>query len=349
MSERLVSEKRIKCLVWDLDQTLWSGILLEGDAIALRPGVREALVALDRRGILQSVASQNDPQRAIEQLAAWGLADYFLHPQIDLAADKVAQVAAIADLLSFQLAHVAFIDDDPAQRAYVAYALPQVTVLEADQVGELAQMEMFAVERPTEEARRRREFYRAEVQRQEVERSWRGRRLDFLRHCQTVLALRAAAAQDVPRVSELIERTNQLNTAARRFGQADIVGLLDDSDCRLTVARMADRFGDYGTVGVLIARRLGREWLIEVLLVSCRAMGRGVGEALLCHELQQAQTEGQAAIRALYRQTAYNRAMHMLFVTHGFKRGQEEDGVVTYRHDLGTIPDFPAWLEVRVA
>lgn len=343
------TENKAKCLVWDLDQTLWSGILLEGDAVALRPGVREAIVELDRRGILQSIASQNDPQWATEQLAAWGLADYFLHPQIDLVADKAAQVAAIADLLGFRLEHVAFIDDDPAQRAYVAYALPDVTVLEADRVGELAQMEMFAVEHPTEEARRRREFYQAEGQRQKVERSWRGRRVDFLRHCQTVLSLCAAVAQDVPRIAELIERTNQLNTAARRFDQTDVAGLLDAPDYRLMVVRMADRFGDYGTVGVLITRRLEREWLIEVLLVSCRAMGRGVGEALLCHELQQAQAQGQASVRALYRRTAYNRAMHMLFVTHGFKRGQEEGGVVTYRHDLGTIPDFPAWLEVQVA
>lgn len=343
-----MSEKRIKCLVWDLDQTLWSGILLEGDAVALRPGVREAVAALDRRGILQSIASQNDPQQATEQLAAWDLVDYFLHPQIDLAADKAAQVAAIADHLGFQLAHVAFIDDDPAQRAYVAYALPDVTVLEADQVGELAQMEMFAVEHPTEEARRRRELYQAEAQRQEAARSWQGRRLDFLRHCQTVLALRPATPQDVLRIGELIERTNQLNTAARRFSQADVAGMLVASDYRLTVAQMADRFGDYGTVGVLIVRQQRQEWLIEVLLVSCRAMGRGVGEALLCHELRQAQAEGQASVRALYRQTAYNRAMHMLFVTHGFRHEREQDGVATYVHDLAAVLDFPAWLEVRV-
>ena len=85
------SQKRIKCLVWDLDQTLWSGILLEGDEVVLQPGVRETIIELDRRGVLHSIASQNAPHPALRQLAAWSLADYFVHPQFSLAADKPSQ------------------------------------------------------------------------------------------------------------------------------------------------------------------------------------------------------------------------------------------------------------------
>jgi FkbH-like protein len=340
--------KKIKCLVWDLDQTLWSGILLEGDPVALRPGVRETIVELDKRGILQSIASQNDPDLALEQLRAWGLVKYFLHPQFDLIADKASQIANVRHLLNLQLEHMAFIDDDPGQRAYVAYALPAVTVLEASQAPTLTHMDMFAVEHPTEETRHRREFYQAEIQRQAAERDWRGQRLDFLRSCHIVLALRPAAPQDVPRIGELVERTNQLNTAAHHLSTQDIARQLNSSDYCLMVAHMSNRFGDYGTVGVLIVHQLPQKWVIEVLLVSCRVMGQGIGEGLLCYGLRQAKEQGQQSLHALYRKTAYNRAMHLLFVTHGFKRWQEQNGLMTFTHDLRVVPDYPTWLDVQI-
>jgi len=113
------------------------------------------------------------------------------------------------------------------------------------------------------------------------------------------------------------------------------------------VAHMADRFGDYGLVGVTIVRQGQGEWSMEVLLVSCRAMGRGVGEALLGYGMRQARAQGQRALRAAYRKTAYNRAMHMLFVTHGFRRAREENGVITFIHDLEMVPDYPIWLNIR--
>jgi len=347
----VIPERRIKCLVWDLDQTLWSGILLEGGAVALRPGICETITELDRRGILQSIASQNDPALAIEQLRVWGLFDYFLHPQISLPADKSFQVSNIASLLSFQLEHIAFIDDDPRERAYVAYALPAVAVLRADQALTLTQMAMFIVDQPTEEARRRREFHRADAQRRAVEHGWRGRRLDFLRHCRIVLVLRRAAPEDAPRIAELVERTNQLNVAAYHFNERDILGQIGSPDYRLTVARMSDRFGDYGTVGAMIIRQLQPKWLIEVLLVSCRAMGRGVGEALLCCAIRQASEQGRKSLHALYRMTDYNRAMYTLFVTHGFKREQKQSGVIGFVRDLTMVPDYPdypAWLDVQI-
>jgi FkbH-like protein len=348
MSGILENEKRIKCLVWDLDQTLWSGILLEGDLVDLRPEIRDTIIELDQRGILQSIASQNHPEAAEDQLRALGLFDYFVHPQMSLTADKPSQISKIADQLNLQLEHVAFIDDDPSQRAYVAYALPEVTVLEASEASALTRMPIFAVERLTQEASRRREFYLAEVQRQAAERDWDGKRLDFLRSCKIVLKLRPAVPRDTSRIAELVERTNQLNTSAQQLTQADITLRTGAFGYRLTVAEMFDRFGDYGTVGALIHRLSGQEGLIELLLVSCRAMGRGVGETLLCHTLQQAQAYEQQCVHALYRRTEYNRAMQLLLVTNGFKRGREQDGMVTFTHNLEFIPDYPAWLNVQI-
>src|SRR5215218_1506267 len=99
MSETTKKPKTVKCVVWDLDHTVWNGILLEDERVELRPGVLELIRALDERGILQSVASRNDRERAMARLEALGIADYFLHPQIDWNA-KGANVERIAQKLN---------------------------------------------------------------------------------------------------------------------------------------------------------------------------------------------------------------------------------------------------------
>src|SRR3954467_5726758 len=114
MSEKK-KPKGVKCVVWDLDHTVWNGILLEDERVELRPGVLEIIRELDERGILQSVASRNDHARAMERLGALGIADYFLHPQINWAA-KGQNVETIAKKLNIGLHTFLFIDDPPLER-----------------------------------------------------------------------------------------------------------------------------------------------------------------------------------------------------------------------------------------
>ena len=169
-----MSADRIKCLVWDLDDTLWRGTLLEGDDVVLYPGACETLKELDRRGILHSVASQGDRVLASAALERAGILPYFLHPQIGLESEKPEQIRLIAERLGLSLEHLAFIDDSPFQRAYVEDALPELTVLEASRLPDLISMDLFDVGRATAEATRRRERYLDGERRGEAERSWSG-------------------------------------------------------------------------------------------------------------------------------------------------------------------------------
>jgi HAD superfamily phosphatase (TIGR01681 family) len=150
-----MSQKKIKCVVWDLDHTVWSGILLEGDTLALRPGVRELIEAFDERGILQSVASRNESAPAREQLKKFGLEQYFLHPQINWD-PKSESVRRIAERLNIGLDTFAFIDDQAFERDEVRFSLPTVRTYDAAEIDRLRADHDFVPRVITEDARRRR-------------------------------------------------------------------------------------------------------------------------------------------------------------------------------------------------
>lgn len=341
--------EQIKCVVWDLDQTLWSGVLLEGDVPVLRPGVRTTLEALDRRGILHSIASQGDHALSLSALRTLGLEDYFLAPQIDLLRDKAEKIATVAETLNVQFEHLAFIDDSAYHRALVTHSLPAVAVFDAWQAAELPALPVFRVGQSTPESRGRRRLYQAELQRQTAQQHWSGSRLDFLKSCHIQVTLRAARRQDVARIGELLERTHRLNASIRTSSPQTLADLIGSGPYRVTVAQLSDRFGDQGLVGVLILGQEPDRWEIDTLLVSCRVMGRGVGETLLVYGMTVAKEQGQKLLQARYLQTASNRPMSVLFATHGFRPNPPKDATVSFRHGLAQIPDYPAWVSVRLA
>src|SRR5438128_684304 len=132
-------EAKIKCVVWDLDNTLWEGVLLEGDDLVLRDNVATIIETLDRRGILQSIASKNDYQQAMATLSGFGLKDYFLFPQIGWDT-KAVSIGLIAKSLNRGLDTVAFIDDQAFEREEVRYSLPDVRCLDAVMLDLLLEM-----------------------------------------------------------------------------------------------------------------------------------------------------------------------------------------------------------------
>jgi FkbH-like protein len=148
----------LKCLIWDLDFTLWDGILAEGDAVKLFNGVADIVRTLDQRGILQSIASRNDEAQALGRLRQLGLAEYFLHPQIHWGA-KSGSVGMIAQRLNIGLDSIAFIDDQPFELDEVAASHSEVLCLTAEKRDELLEMPEFTPRFVTDESRERRLMY----------------------------------------------------------------------------------------------------------------------------------------------------------------------------------------------
>lgn len=273
---------RIRVVVWDLDDTVWEGVALEaGDALpAVREPVRHAVATLVERGIVCSIASRNPPELAA-RLAGDPFFATFVAPQIGWGWKSDALVA-IARRLQAPLDTVAFVDDDPFERAEVAAALPDVLVLDAGAVGEWLHHERLAGGPGTAEAARRVAILHDHERRDAAEATFAGDRTAFLRSCEIELTARPATAADATRIAELAERTTQYNTSGRRYEPAALADRLAASTVTATVFSLCDRFGDDGLVGVaVLARSAAGEHVVELLAVSCRAAGRGIVAAVI--------------------------------------------------------------------
>lgn len=306
----------VKCLVWDLDNTLLDGTLLEDGPVGLAAGVRGVLAELDRRGILQSVSSKNDHDLAWPHLHRLGVAEYFVEPQISWR-PKSAAIRQIADRLGFAPHTLAFIDDEPAERAEVAFHLPQVRCYPAAQAGALVRLAEFSPPTLTAEAGARRHLYQAATRRSQARDQFTGPDEQFLRGLRMLVRIEAATDADLARLAELTARTSQLNATGVPYSDQRLRALRADPGHALLVVSLSDRFGTHGAVGaVLLARHRG-VWHLKMLVTSCRVVSFGTGAALLRWLVDQAARAGVHLV-ASFRRTDRNRIMEVTYRFAGF-------------------------------
>jgi FkbH-like protein len=275
-----VTRPMAKCVVFDLDNTLWDGILLEG-AVTLRDRVAETFKALDERGILLSAVSKNAPEDALAQLRRFGLDEYLLFPAIGWGpkSDGLRQVAARLDI---GIDSLIFVDDNPFERAEVAEAVPQVEVLPDTALPTLLDHPRLqgAV---TDESRRRRSMYKEAGARAEAAAAYGDDYRAFLRACEIEVEIRPPLPGDRQRIAELVQRTNQLNFSGRKYRAEEVDALLADGAREKYVVRCRDRYGDYGIVGFCLAAPQGGGVRVEDLMLSCRVQGKFIEQALFAH------------------------------------------------------------------
>lgn len=340
MTERRGS---VKCVVWDLDHTLWHGVLLEGDDVRLRDGVVSLLRTLDERGVLHSIASRNDHEAVEAKLRELELLDLFVYPQISWGAKSEA-VARIAELLNIGTDALAFVDDDPFERDEVAAAVPGVLCVDSSELGDLAERPEFVPRFMTEDSRRRRSMVQSEVARSLSQEAMAP--ADFLASLEMVLTIADADEDDLARVEELTIRTNQLNSTGYTYSYDELAELLRSPAHQLVVAGLDDRYGTYGKIGLALVELHDQHLLLRVMLVSCRVMARGVGPALLSYVLEAGATAGKP-VQAEFIRTSRNRPMYLMFKMAGFRQVGRRDGVSLLEHDLSVIPPTPGYLRVE--
>jgi len=350
-----------KVLVLDLDNTLWGGVV--GDdgvaGLALGPGsaAGEAHAAfqayakrLRERGVLLAVSSKNDRETAE--------APFREHPETvlrltDFAAfeadwtDKPTAVRRIADDLSLGLDAMVFFDDNPMERALMRRTLPQVAVPEAPEdpalyVRCLADAGWFEAVAFTADDAARAEQYARNAERRRAAAS--ATDLDgFLADLAMRLVVRRVDRADLPRVAQLINKTNQFNLTTRRRTEAEVAALIDDPGALAVSARLADRFGDSGIVAVAVgldaALADGRRALVlDTLLMSCRVLGRKAEDALVHLLADAAEARGAAALVGRYRASPRNGMVAGLYPRLGF------DPVPPDHLPGGAAPEETAWV-----
>lgn len=341
-----VKRQKIKCVVWDLDNTLWDGTLLEGDKVQVRDGVREIIHALDARGILHSIASRNHAESALARLRELGLEEYFLYPQINWGS-KAASIRIIAESLNIGLDSICFIDDQPFELAEVKAGLSHVLCIDHFQLPHLLQMPELNPETITAEAGMRRQMYLGEMRRKQIEETFTGPQEEFLATLGMVFTICPARTEDLGRAEELTNRTNQLNTTGRTFSREELEELRCSDRHLLLMSELTDKFGSYGKIGLALVECEPEVWTIKLLLMSCRVMNRGVGTIMLNHILRKARESGVRLVSEFVSNDR-NRMMYVTYKFAGFTEIENRGGIQILEHGLASIPPVADYVLVSV-
>ena len=279
---------KVKCVVWDLDNTLWNGTLIETDdpaALTLNPGIREVVEALDQRGIIQSVASKNDFEPAMVVLEHLAVAEYFLYPQISWG-PKSGSVEQIAKSLNIGIDTLALIDDTAFERQQVRSVWPQVRAYDVTELDSLLARPEFDAPM-TAESRSRRAMYRAEEQRNTLMKADHTDIVDFLRKCNLKLHFFTPTTKEEKlRCYELIVRTNQLNMSGKKYTLEEFEEVLVRPGHQNFAFSCADDFGEYGIVGFGQYRVEDEVLAFTEFAMSCRVAGKFVESALFARLLE---------------------------------------------------------------
>jgi FkbH-like protein len=338
---------RIKCIVWDLDNTLWDGVLLEDAAVVPRAAVVEHVKRLDRMGVLHSIASRNDRQAALEKLAELGIDEYFLYPQITWDS-KSESVRLIAKELNLGLDAFAFVDDQEFERAEVAFALPEVTCVDVADLDEALARAEFVPRFVTEESAGRRAMYQGQIARNDLEREFTGTNDEFLAELGMTFTIERAGVDDLQRAEELTVRTNQLNSTGRTYSYEELDALRESPDHLLLIASLTDKFGGYGKIGIALVEKGEKIWHLHLMLMSCRVMSRGVGMVMLNHIMRLTRDAG-ATLQADFVETGRNRMMQITYAFAGFAEVAREGGRVLLEASLADLQPPPGYVRLEIA
>ncbi|HEX2187554.1 MAG TPA: HAD-IIIC family phosphatase [Longimicrobiaceae bacterium] len=338
--------RKIKVVVWDLDNTVWDGVLLEDPRVSLKPQVPEIMRRLDERGILQSVASKNDHDAAMAKLRELGLDEYFLYPQINWSS-KAASIEQIRKSINIGIDTVAFVDDQPFEREEVAHTHPEVLCIDTAELDGLLDLPEMNPEFITEDSRIRRRMYMADIQRNTAEADFVGPTDEFLATLGMRFTIARCGEDDLQRAEELTVRTNQLNTTGYTYSYEELNALRQSPDHLLLVASLEDRYGTYGKIGLALVEKGAEAWTLKLLLMSCRVMSRGVGTIMMNYVMGLARDAG-VRFRAEFKHNGRNRMMYVTYKFGGFREVGEADGLLLLEHDLEEIQPFPDYVDLKV-
>jgi FkbH-like protein len=333
-------------VVWDLDNTVWEGVLLEGDALKLRPEVVHIIKTLDERGILNAIASRNEYEPAVEQLKAFSIDKYFIYPQINWN-PKSQSIEQIAADINIGIDTLAFVDDQLFEREEVQFTYPDVLCFDALNLDGILDHPRLMPRFITPESKLRRKMYQSDIQRKEAEDSFSGNNELFLANLDMVFTIKKAGEEDLQRAEELTMRTNQLNTTGYTYSYAELNKLRQAENHLLFVSSLDDRYGTYGTIGLALVEKESAFWTVKLLLMSCRVMSRGVGTIMMTHIMNLAKEAG-VPLRAHFIPNGRNRLMYITYKFGGFTEIANEDNLVIFENNLEEIQPFPDYVDIRI-
>ena len=333
----------VKCVVLDLDNTLWGGVIgddgLEGIALGefdegeAFVGFQKFIRELKRRGIILAVVSKNEHANAVLPFRE--------HPHMALKEDDISVFVAnwdnkadnirlIQKTLNIGFNSLVFLDDNPFERNIVREFLPEVVVPELPEdpslyLQSLADLNLFETASFSEADLQRADQYREEAQRELTKTHFTDIN-DYLTSLAMEIRLERFNAFNLPRIAQLIQRSNQFNLMTRRYGEAACEAMMKDPSRAPLTLRLADKFGDYGLISVVILKHAGEDLEIDEYLMSCRVLQRGVESFTINNIFSYAARLGAKRVVGQYLPTAKNDMVKGFFKSFGFEKVADGDG-----------------------
>ena len=333
----------VKCVVLDLDNTLWGGVIgddgLEGIALGefdegeAFVGFQKFIRELKRRGIILAVVSKNEHANAVLPFRE--------HPHMALKEDDISVFVAnwdnkadnirlIQKTLNIGFDSLVFLDDNPFERNIVREFLPEVVVPELPEdpslyLQSLADLNLFETASFSEADLQRAGQYREEAQRELTKTHFTDIN-DYLTSLAMEIRLERFNAFNLPRIAQLIQRSNQFNLMTRRYGEAACEAMMKDPSRAPLTLRLADKFGDYGLISVVILKHAGEDLEIDEYLMSCRVLQRGVESFTINNIFSYAARLGAKRVAGQYLPTAKNDMVKGFFKSFGFEKVADGDG-----------------------
>ncbi len=346
LAVRAVFEPSRKLIILDLDETLWGGILGEVGWEHIQLGghdpigeahvdFQQALKALTNRGIILAIASKNDEQTALEAIEK--------HPEMVLRKnlfsawrinweDKAQNIVSLVRELNLGLSSAVFIDDNPAERARVKEALPEVLVPDWPEnkllyKPALQSLTCFDAPSVSFEDSRRVTMYAEEKQRQESL-TRMGDLDEWLRTLNVRLEIEELTEANLDRTVQLLNKTNQMNLSTRRLSESELLNWLGQGERKLWTFGVSDRFGDSGLTGIVSVEKDGDTVRIVDFILSCRVFGREIEHAMLHEAVCYARQNGARQVLARYLPTAKNKPCFDFLHHSGMTLADEENTFV---------------------
>jgi FkbH-like protein len=354
-----------KCIVLDLDNTLWGGIIgeseLEGIGLGPTPEGRpfmefqQCLLSLFKRGVILAINSKNNPDEALNMVQN--------HPHMVLKEshfaairinwdDKVANMKSIAAELNIGLDSLVFIDDDEVNREMVREFIPEVVVVDMPKdpalyVDTLMNLTCFDSLALTEEDGNKGLMYSQDKKRREVAK-YATDLTEYLRMLEITVCLEEVNENVIPRISQLTQKTNQFNATTRRYGEEAILDFVESDKFRVISVHYSDKFGDNGLTGLAIVEieESGR-WRIDTFLLSCRIIGRGAEEALLAYLIKEAKKKGAKLLCGEFIPSKKNAPAKQFYEKNGFSKTRNVGSVEAWEYDLTRDCFFPDFISLK--
>lgn len=356
-----------KCLVLDLDNTLWGGVVGEDGPRGVKVGVgdpvseayadfQRRVLSLKKRGILLTICSKNNAEDVKEM---FNIRDDMPLKLDDFAATRInwahksKNIAELAAELNIGLDSMVFIDDNPAECELVRQMLPQVYTLElppnSDRYASLLdEFPLFEKSIVLASDRQKTRQYAENRQRQALKESTEDLTA-YLHSLGTMITIRKPADIDLDRVHQLFTKTNQFNVTTIRYSATEVDAMLASGELDLIVVDAKDKFGNLGTIGLYLVRHGNDVHEVDSFILSCRAMGRGIEDAVMNHLKRQCFEKYHAEwLRARYTPTPKNKPVSDFFESQGFEVSAiSSSGEKSYRLEaVGNIYSECDWIKV---